>query len=215
MACIIVFGAHGKIALMAEPLLVERGDAVTGVIRNPEHADDVAATGATALVADVEQLGTDELAELIRGHDAVVWSAGAGGGNPDRTRSVDRDAAMRTVDAAEQAGVRRYVMVSYFDSSVHHGVDVDNPFWHYAEAKAAADEHVRESDLDWTILGPSTLTLEPSSGGIDATAGQSGEVSREAVAQVIAAVLADDTTVGRTIRFNDGSTPIAEAVREA
>ncbi|MFM9376776.1 NAD(P)H-binding protein [Gordonia sp. VNK21] len=212
MARIIVFGGHGKIALKAEALLAQRGDSVTAAIRNADHAVDVSAAGGNPLIADLEHLTVDELAALIAGHDAVVWSAGAGGGNPARTRAVDHDAAVATMDAAAKAGVRRYVMVSYFGASVNHGVAPDNSFFAYAEAKAAADEHLRASDLDWTILGPSTLTDDDPSGQIDTTAETSGKVSRGNVAQVIAAVLADDTTIGRTIRFNDGSTPIPEAL---
>ena len=82
MANIIVFGGHGKVALLLEPLLAEQGDTVTAVIRNPEHVGDVERTGAIPLVQDIEQLDTAALAELIAGNDAVVWSAGAGGGNP-------------------------------------------------------------------------------------------------------------------------------------
>ncbi len=213
MARIILFGGHGKIALLAEPILAGRGDSVTAVIRNPEHADDVRAAGAEPLVADVEQLDVAALATLIEGHDAVVWSAGAGGGNPDRTRAVDRDAAIRTMDAAERAGAKRYVMVSYFGSSPEHGVDPENSFFPYAEAKAVADEHLRASGLDWTVLGPSTLTLGEASGLIDADTAEPGSVSRANVARVIAAALADDGTIRRTIRFNDGGTPVAEALR--
>jgi len=212
MARIIVFGGHGKIALKAEALLAQRGDSVTAAIRNADHAVDVSAAGGNPLIADLEHLTVDELAALIAGYDAVVWSAGAGGGNPARTRAVDHDAAVATMDAAAKAGVRRYVMVSYFGASVNHGVAPDNSFFAYAEAKAAADEHLRASDLDWTILGPSTLTDDDPSGQIDTTAETAGKVSRGNVAQVIAAVLADDTTIGRTIRFNDGSTPIPEAL---
>lgn len=213
MTRVILFGGHGKIAMLTEPLLTQRGHEVTAIIRNPDHADAVRVTGATPLVADVEALDEAALAELIAGHDAVVWSAGAGGGNPARTLSVDRDAAMRTMDAAARAGVQRYVMVSYFNASPDHGVDESNSFWTYAEAKAAADEHLRASSLDWTVLGPSSLTLEPSTGGIDVHAEASGHVSRETVARVIAAVLNDATTIHRTIRFNDGEVPIAEAIR--
>lgn len=213
MTRVIFFGGHGKIALLTEPLLTRRGDEVTAIIRNPDHADAVRLTGATPLIADLATLDTAALAELIAGHDAVVWSAGAGGGNPERTLAIDRDAAMRTMDAAAQAGVRRYVMVSYFGASTAHGIDEANSFWTYAEAKAAADEHLRASNLDWTVLGPSTLTLEPSTGGIDVNAEHSGNVSRETVARVIAATLADTTTSGRTIRFNEGKTPIADAIR--
>lgn len=213
MARIVILGGHGKIALLAAPLLTQRGDSVTAVIRNPQHADEVAATGAVPHVADIEQLDAHGIAEILVGHDAVVWSAGAGGGDPQRTLAVDRDAAIRSMDAAQLAGVPRYVMVSYFRSSPEHGVPPENSFFHYAEAKAAADEHLRASALDWTVLGPSALTLGEATGHIDAQAETSGEVSRADVAAVIAATLADDSTVRRTIRFNAGDVPIAEAIR--
>ncbi|RGE24181.1 NAD(P)H-binding protein [Leucobacter sp. wl10] len=213
MARIILFGGHGRVALLAESLLAERGDSVTAVIRNPAHEHDVRAAGAHPLVADVEQLDADALAELIVGYDAVVWSAGAGGGDPARTLAVDRDAAIRSADAAAHAGVSRYVMVSYFGSSPEHGVDPEHPFFHYAEAKAAADEHLRASSLDWTVLGPSALTFDEPSGRIDTRAETSDSVSRGNVAAAIAAALADDGTIRRTIRFNDGEVPVAEALR--
>jgi uncharacterized protein YbjT (DUF2867 family) len=209
---IVVIGGHGKVALLLAPLLVARGDEVTAVIRRPEHADDVAATGATPLVADVEALDVAGIADVLAGHDAVVWSAGAGGGNPARTYAVDRDAAIRTMDAAAAAGVRRFVMVSYFGSGPAHGVPPESSFFPYAEAKAAADEHLRASDLDWTVLGPSALTLEEPTGRVDAGADRSGRVARADVAAVVAEVLHRPDTIGRTIRFNEGDTPIADAL---
>ena len=211
MARITIIGGHGKIALLAAPLLVKAGHEVTSVFRNPDHEADVAKTGATPKVADIEQLDTAQLAQLLGGQDAVVWSAGAGGGNPARTKAVDQDAAIRSMDAAQQAGAKRYVMVSYFNASRDHGVDPDDSFWQYAEAKSIADEHLRGTELDWTILGPSLLTLEPGSGTITVD-GKGSEVSRENVAQVIAAAVEDDNTIGRTINFDDGDTPIAEAI---
>jgi uncharacterized protein YbjT (DUF2867 family) len=213
MARIVIFGGHGKVALLLAPLLSTRGDEVTAVIRNPDHADDVRAAGAEPVVFDVEQQDRAAIAALLAGHDAVVWSAGAGGGDAARTRAVDRDAAVRSMDAAADAGVRRYVMVSYFGASPDHGVPADNPFHAYAEAKAAADEHLRASGLDWTILGPSSLTLGEATGRIDVTADESDEVSRADVAQVIAETLREDSTVRRTIRFNAGDQPIADALR--
>ncbi len=174
MSRILIIGGHGKIALLLAPLLVARGDQVTSVIRNPEHADEVAATGAAPLVADVETLSTDELASRFEGHDAIVWSAGAGGGNPARTYAVDRDAAIRSMDAAASAGADRFVMVSYFGARSDHGVPSGNSFFAYAEAKAAADDHLRGSDLAWTVLGPGSLTLGEPTGRIDVTATESG-----------------------------------------
>jgi len=212
MSRILIIGGHGKVALLLAPLLVARGDEVASVIRNAEHSADVSATGATPVVADVEALSVAELAALVTGSDAVVWSAGAGGGSPARTYAVDRDAAVRSMDAASSAGVPRYVMVSYFGASSDHGVPADDPFFAYAEAKAAADDHLRASDLSWTVLGPSALTLDPATGRIDRGAAESGSVSRADVAAVIAATLIEPRTVGRTIRFNSGEVPIAEAI---
>jgi uncharacterized protein YbjT (DUF2867 family) len=211
---IAVIGGHGKVALLLAPLLVAAGDEVTAIYRNPGHTDEVEATGARGVVADVEALGVEEIAALLAGHDAVVWSAGAGGGNPARTYAVDRDAAIRSIDAAAEAGVARYVMVSYFGAGPDHGVAADSGFYPYAQAKAAADEHLRASTLDWTILGPSGLTLDPPTGHIETAdeGATSGRVSRADVASVIVAVLNDPGTVRRTIAFNNGPTLIAEAV---
>lgn len=211
MARIALIGGHGKVALQLARILTERGDDVSSVFRNPDHASDVAATGAKPVTADIERLDTDALAGLLAGHDAVVFSAGAGGGNPARTYAVDRDAAIRVIDAAAQAGVTRFVMVSYFGAGPDHGVPQDDPFFAYAEAKAAADAHLRASDLDWTVLGPGRLTLEPATGRIALGEGK-GSVSRADVAHVAAAALADDSTIGRTIEFNNGDVPIAQAL---
>ncbi|MET0812565.1 MAG: SDR family oxidoreductase [Microbacterium sp.] len=207
---VLIFGGHGKVALLLEPLLASRGDTVTAVIRNPDHEGEVAATGANPVVFDVEAFDTDQIENLVAGNDVVVWAAGAGGGNPDRTYAVDRDAAIRSIDAAVAAGVRRYVMVSYFGAGHDHGVPADNSFFAYAEAKAAADDHLRASGLDWTILAPSTLTLDAPTGRIDVNADASASVSRADVAAVAAAVIPDASTHRRTISFNSGDVPIGE-----
>lgn len=216
MSRIIVFGGHGRIALLLAPLLVARGDEVTSVIRNPDHVADVEKTGARALVADVETLDTAALSDIIRGHDAVVWSAGAGGGSAERTYAVDRDAAIRTMDAAGEADVARYVMVSWIGSKADHGVPEDDGFFAYADAKWAADEHLRGTDLEGTILGPGTLTFDEPTGRIVLDPEGHGEVSRADVAAVIAEVLGNPATIGRTIRFGNGSgdaaLPIADAL---
>lgn len=211
MARIALIGGHGKIALLAEPLLARAGHDVSAIVRNPAQSEEVRRTGAQPVVADVETMDTAALTELLRDHDAVVWSAGAGGGNPQRTYAVDRDAAIRSMDAATAAGARRYVMVSYFGASLDHGVPEDNSFFAYAEAKAAADAHLRASELDWTVLMPSSLTGDPAS-GIDLSPAAGDHVSREAVAQVIAAVVDSPATIGKDLPFNDGTTPVADAL---
>jgi uncharacterized protein YbjT (DUF2867 family) len=214
MSRVILVGGHGKVALLAAPLLVADGHDVTSVVRNPAHVGDVEAIGATAVVLDIESATTEQLADLVRGSDVVVWSAGAGGGNPARTYAVDRDAAIRSMDATAQAGVGRYVMVSYFGAGPDHGVPQDNPFHAYAEAKSQADAHLEGTDLGWTILRPSALTLETATGHIEAGDGvTAGRVSRDNVAHVIRAVVAHPaTTSRRIIAFNDGAYAIDDVV---
>lgn len=209
---ITIFGGHGKVALLLAPLLVEAGHEVTSVIRNPDHVSDVEATGATAVISSVENADTAALTELLSGQDGVVWSAGAGGGSPERTYAVDRDAAIRTMDAAAAAGVGRYVMVSFSGAFADVRVPEDNPFRHYQDAKIDADEHLRGTDLGWTILGPGTLTTEPSTGAVNPDAGfnDGDETSRELVAQVAHAALEDDRTSRRTLVFGDGDVPITD-----
>lgn len=215
MANYMIIGGHGKVALLAAPLLVAEGHCVTSVIRNPEHIADVEATGASALVLDIESATVDELTSVFTGQNAIVWSAGAGGGNPSRTYAVDRDAAIRSMDAAQQAGVQRYVMVSYYGASTDHGVPKDNSFFHYAEAKGAADAYLRGTDLNWTILGPTTLTLdEPtgkiSLGGTFGRDAERGTVSRGNVAHTIVAALKNDRTIGKSLPYSDGDDDIDE-----
>jgi uncharacterized protein YbjT (DUF2867 family) len=218
MTRIAIIGGHGKVALELARILAADGKDVTSFFRNPEHTEDVAATGATPSVLDVENTTTAELASALSGQDAVVWSAGAGGGNPERTYAVDRDAAIRSMDAAAEAGVGRYVMVSYFGAGADHGVPSENSFHAYAEAKAAADQHLRGTDLAWTILGPGALTDGPGNGLIDVNPTDTSAgtaTSRANVALVAAAVLGLPESAGRTIEFRDGTLPIAAALQPA
>jgi uncharacterized protein YbjT (DUF2867 family) len=214
MTSIAIIGGHGKVALHLSALLTAEGHSVTSIIRNPDHAADVAATGATPSVLDVENSTTADIAKAISGHDAVVWSAGAGGGNPTRTYAVDRDAAIRSMDAAAEAGVGRYVMVSYLGAGPDHGVPADNSFFAYADAKAAADGYLRGTQLAWTILGPGSLTDQPATGLIEVNPPRDGNgaTSRSNTASVAAAVLDLPETAGRTIEFRDGTLPIAAAL---
>ncbi|UVJ38631.1 SDR family oxidoreductase [Arthrobacter sp. CJ23] len=215
MPKIAIIGGHGKVAMLLSRILSDEGHSVTSFVRNPQHVPDVTATGAAPVVLDVENSTTTEIAAALGGQDAVVWSAGAGGGNPARTYAVDRDAAIRSMDAAALAGVGRYVMVSYLGAGPGHGVPESHSFFAYAEAKAAADEYLRATGLDWTVLGPGTLTGEPATGLIETdpeNPGNGTQTSRANVALVAAAVLELPETVHRTITFKDGTVDVVEAL---
>lgn len=221
---VVIVGGHGKIALLAAPKLVQAGYRVESLIRNPEHEADVRAAGAEPVVLDIETADVGALSGAFAGADAIVFSAGAGGGNPDRTHSVDFEAAVRTITAAQGVGVNRYVMVSYARANNDiNTVDPDNAFYAYAKAKHDADAALRESDLDYTILGPGRLTLDAATGAL-VVADQSGDgidrslsdddkvTSRENVAEVITYVIAQNAAVRETVNFYDGDAPIAIAL---
>lgn len=221
---IVILGGHGKVAQLLAPKLVEGGFAVDSLIRDPDQKADIEKTGASPVVLDIEHADEAALADAFRGAEAVVFSAGAGGGDADRTDAVDRQAAIRSMNAAKAAGVARYVMVSYATAAQDASrLDPSDDFHPYASAKNDADEHLRSSGLDWTILGPGMLTLEDSTGTV-ALADETGEVlpewssdlekqtSRELVADVIAHVIREHAAAGKKINVYDGPTPIAEAI---
>lgn len=212
MSTLVIIGGHCKVALALAPLLAADGHRVRAWIRDEAQGPDVRAAGGDPEVYDIEHLNVEQIATALSGADAVVWTAGAGGGNPARTYAVDRDAAIRAMEAASQADVRRFVMVSWAGSAPDHGVDTKSSFYPYADAKLAADDHLRGTDLAWTILGPGTLTGDPATGRITTSAQARGrETSRGNVAMAIRDALQQPATIGRFIAFADGDQPIEEA----
>ena len=119
---VVIAGGHGKIALLLERLLAERGDQAVGLIRNPAHVADVQQAGAEAFICDLEAASAGEVAVLLSGAGAVVFAAGAGpGSGAPRKDSVDRAASVLMAGAAERAGVRRFVQVSTMEPASHRG----------------------------------------------------------------------------------------------
>jgi len=212
---IVIAGGHGQIALHLERLLAARGDSAVGLVRNPDHSADLQAAGATPVVVDLEQATVDQLAASLTGADAVVFAAGAGpGSGADRKDTVDRAAAALLADAAQAAGVRRYVMVSAMGAD---GYDPNSTevFQVYLRAKAQADADLRGRDLDWTVVRPGGLTNSAPTGLV--TVGEStgrGSVPRADVAAVLLAVLDHPATVGRQFELISGPTPISEALNQ-
>src|SRR6185312_6979570 len=163
---VVIAGGHGKIALLLERLLAERGDQAVGLIRNPAQVADVQKTGAEAVVCDLEAASADDVAVLLSGADAVVFAAGAGpGSGVPRKDSVDRAGSVLMADAAERAGVRRFVQVSSMGAGSPPRPGTDEVWAAYITAKTAAEADLRARDLDWTILRPGSLTDARTAGG--------------------------------------------------
>jgi uncharacterized protein YbjT (DUF2867 family) len=208
---VVVAGGHGKVGLRLLRRLAERGDRARGLIRNPDHAADLEASGAVPVLSDLEQ--EDDLAPHVEGADAIVFAAGAGpGSGPARKQTMDLGGAVKLIDAARAVGIARYVIVSSMGAG--NPERASGPMRPYLEAKTQADERLAASGLDYTIVRPGGLTDEPGSGRIRAGLELSfGQVSRDDVAATLVAVLDADNTIGKTFDLLAGDTPIEEAVR--
>ncbi len=211
---IVIVGGHGQIARKLGKQLVERGDAARGVIRNPDHADELRADGIEPIVADIEDPDTTgaSLAGALRDATAVVFAAGSGPGQPaERKWAVDHGGVVKTIDACRHAGIDRLVIVSSIGTD--DPPDDDDIFSVYLRAKAQADADVRASGLHYTIVRPGMLTDEPGHGRIHAARHvERGAISREDVAATLLAVLDDPSTVGRTFEVVGGPDEIVAAV---
>ena len=209
---VVIAGGHGQIALLLERELADRGHSPVGIVRNPFHVADVEAAGAQALALDLETAAVDAVAAALDGADAVVFAAGAGpGSGAARKETVDRGAAVLLAEAAEQAGVRRYVMVSAMGTE-HVDPDSDDVMAVYLRAKRAADDDLRSRDLDWTIVRPGRLTDDPGTGRVRVGQLPHDDVPRADVAAVLAAVLEDDSAIGRTFDLLAGEQTIEAAL---
>jgi uncharacterized protein YbjT (DUF2867 family) len=208
---VVVAGGHGKVGLRLLRRLAERGDRARGLIRNPDHAADLEASGAEPVLSDLEK--EDDLAPHVEGADAIVFAAGAGpGSGPARKQTMDLGGAVKLIDAARAVGIARYVIVSSMGAG--NPERASGPMRPYLEAKTQADERLAASGLDYTIVRPGGLTDEPGSGRIRAGLELSfGQVSRDDVAATLVAVLDADNTIGKTFDLLGGDTPIEEAVR--
>jgi nucleoside-diphosphate-sugar epimerase len=207
---VVIAGGHGQIALLLERLLSDEGHAVRGLIRNPDHAADLEAAGATAVVADLEELDVDALAEAIGSADAIVFAAGAGpGSGPQRKWTLDYAGAVKLMEVARRNGIDRYIIVS--STGADPEAEDDGAFGTYLRAKGQADLKLTQSGLAYTIVRPGHLVDTPGTGAVD-TSGGRGEIPRADVAAVLAELLDTPGTAGVTFDVNGGATPIADAV---
>jgi uncharacterized protein YbjT (DUF2867 family) len=210
---VAIAGGHGQIALRLAKVLSQRGDEAVALIRNPDHADDVKQAGAKPALVDLEHAGEDDVAQAIAGCDAVVFAAGAGpGSGPERKETMDYGGAVKLIAAAKQAGIDRYLIVSSMGANAE--TRGDDTFSVYLRAKGRADDAVRESGLDATVVRPGGLTNDAGTGLVKLGKWvPRGQVTRDDVAAVLAAVLDSPNTIGRTVDLIGGEIPVAEAVK--
>jgi uncharacterized protein YbjT (DUF2867 family) len=209
---VAIAGGHGQIGRRLARLLAARGDGVRGLIRNPDHAEDLREDGAEPVVCDLESADVSSVAKAVSGVEAVVFAAGAGpGSGAERKLTMDRDGAIKLVEAARAARIPRYVIVS--SVGAESPPDGDDVFSVYLRAKAEADRALMESDLDWTVVRPGMLTDEPGLGRVRIQAEPvRAEVPRDDVAAVLAAVVDESRAVGKVLYVVGGEDPIQDAL---
>jgi len=210
---VTVIGANGKIGKQVVDLLHNNDKhTVKAMVRKEEQLNSLKESGVDAVLADLEG-SVDHIAEAVKGSDAVVFTAGSGGKTgPDKTMLVDMDGAIKSVEAAEKAGVNRFIMVS-----AQHADDRDS--WadsirHYYAAKHYADRALKESQLDYTIVRPGLLTDVFGTGKI--SIGDSiptDEVPRADVAEIIVTVLDKENTFKKSFELTKGDTSIKDAIQ--
>ena len=215
---IVIAGAHGQIARRLGRLLTARGDTVTGIVRNPAHRADLQDDGVEPAVLDLETASVDDVAGVLAGADAVVFAAGAGpGSGAARKDTVDRAAAVLLADAAERAGVQRYLLVSSMgvDSVADGGrpEGLDDVFLAYLRAKLAAEQDVlARTRLRVTVLRPGGLTDDPGTGRVELRRSvPRGSVPRDDVAAVLVALL-DAGADEAVLELVSGTSAVEEAV---
>lgn len=210
---VVIAGGHGQIALILQRLLAEAGHEPVGLIRKPEQGADLMAVGGTPLLLDLEQTDADALAAHLAGADAVVFAAGSGpGSGAARKLTVDRDGAILLADAAEIAGVRRYLMISALATD-DYDPDSEDVFQVYLRAKSEADADLRARDLDWTIVRPGGLTDDPPTGRIQvAVSTGRGTIPRADVAAVLVELVESGGARGVQFELVSGDTPVPQAL---
>jgi len=241
MPSVLLLGGHGKIALHLTPLLLRAGHTVFSIVRNPQHVPEIASLSTPStthllkpLVASIEDATDTTIQNLMTNIDWVVWSAGAGGkGGPDRTRAVDRDAAIRFIRGAIDApSVKKFLMISATGArspaSWWNDEDLEayRRSWSamglYYECKVAADEYLYSESRKVTkegwediCLRPGTLLDNPSTGKVDLGRTHLGRrVTREDVAIVAAELLERGGAAGLWLDLLNGEIPVKTAVEQ-
>ena len=211
---VLVAGAHGKTARRLVRMLAGDGHEVRGLVRKEEQMPAVEADGAEPVLVDLEEEGVEgSIGEAVEGCDAIVFAAGAGpGSGAARKETMDYGGAVKLVEAAEKHGVERYLMLSAMGAAdPESGSEAMQP---YLYAKARADKRLQNSNLNYTIIRPGSLTNEEGTGRIQAapSIGHRGEISRDDVAETFVAALEAENTYRKTFEILSGDTPISEAL---
>jgi uncharacterized protein YbjT (DUF2867 family) len=204
---ILVIGANGNTGTRVIRQLANGSHDPVAMIRNPTHRAKFDSLGVATILADLEY----PIDHAVQGCDAIIFAAGSGGQTgKDKTILIDHIGAIRSMVAAQVHNVRRYIMLS----SINNDINSQSAIAHYHRAKAHADNHLVETDLDYTIVCPGGLTDEPGTDlvSVSEKLQGSGMTSRENLASALVACLDTDNSIGKSFSFLDGNTELSKAL---
>lgn len=202
---VLIAGAHGDVGQRITDLLGRSDHTATAMVRVEDQVPEMEAFGVETVVADLRE----DVSHAVEGHDAIVFAAGSSG---EDVEGVDRDGAIKMIEAAEELDAPRFVMLSAMNADEPE--ESPDALREYLIAKAEADDRLRSSELAHTIVRPGSLTNDPGTGRIEAAEklDERGEITRDDVARTLVTALDMDTTYGLTFEILEGDTPIDAAL---
>lgn len=210
---VFIIGITGGVGSLLAEKLRSRGVVVHGLVRRDDQQAELAAQGVNARVGDLASMSAEELATAFSDVDAIVFSAGSNGGSKEVTKAIDGDGVAKAVKAARVAGVDRFALVSVLPESWRER-DLGEEVEYYFTVKKDADIALTRSDLGWLILRPSLLLDDPGSGTVSLGPAEfHGHIARDDVAETLAELLHEPRIGRQILEFNNGSTPIRNAVQ--
>lgn len=212
---VTVIGGSGRTGKLVVEKLIAAGHTVVATIRSVKHMAELVKLGAAVELVDLDTSEFDVIVNAMKGSDAVVFAAGSAAGEGSE---LDRKGTVRTVRAAEKAGVKRYLSISSIGASTGLSIrSMDAEMKDYYKQKRAAGKHITASSLDWTILEPGELTDGSGTGKVllSQAAIDEESVPREDVATVTVALLEEPKAIGKVFQLTRGKSTIAAALKSA
>jgi len=202
---VLIAGANGTTGRIIVELLKDSNFyRPIAMVRKREQKDYFQKANISVVLADLEK----DLSQAIKNIHKVIFAAGSKGKN---VLGVDQDGAKRLVDAAKKAGIKKFVMLSTMGADNPSASEVMKD---YLKAKQNADEYLKASALDYTIVRPGSLTDEKGTGKIKLKEKleNHGSITRADVAKTLIEVLKDDVMRNQVFEILEGQTPIEKAI---
>ncbi|MFG6147155.1 SDR family oxidoreductase [Halobacillus sp. B23F22_1] len=206
---VLVAGANGNTGRLLIQNLKEDGHEPYGMVRKEEQKSTIENLGGTPVLADL----TKDVGHAIKGMDAVIFAAGSGSSTgPEQTKAVDRDGAINLIKHTENLGIKKFVMLSAMNAD--DSSEASGNFKVYLDMKREADEYLRGTELDYTIVRPGALTDDEGTTKIKVGEKvERGEVPRADVAKTMITCMQYQNAYHKTFEMISGDTQIEEALK--